>query len=191
MIITIGLAIAAFKACAAAGSGGAGAWATWKWLGTQSEVQLPNGGYDQAAQFEWAGATEASDNVDALPPPAVLDEGLARGATKTQRTKLMRTMHHWVAALRIEFPARQNRPSDRAAMSKWLAGQLRDKGWRVAHIADFTPRAVALACNPSHAEHIASMEADAAVVRSATGRWIHRMRHYIGAAGGAAGASGC
>lgn len=79
-------------------------------------------------------------------------------------------LRRWVNELRLEFPARQNRPSDRAAMAKWLTGRLREHGVRVAHMADMVPRAVALAINKGRSEVLAEAEADAARVRSVAGR---------------------
>lgn len=58
----------------------------------------------------------------------------------------------WMAAVRLEFPLRSNRPSDRACMTKWLSAQMRAKGMRITHIEDAIPRIVAMAINPSRAE---------------------------------------
>lgn len=91
-----------------------------------------------------------------------------------------RFMRHWVAQLRLEFPARQNRPSDRAAMSKWLTAQLRMHGMRVSHIADMVPKAVALALNPSRAEVQAEELADAARIRSNGGRMLYQVGRWFG-----------
>jgi len=93
------------------------------------------------------------------------------------RTRFLR---HWVAELRLEFPARQNRPSDRAAMAKWLTTRLREKGMRVRHIADMVPRAVAFALNPSRAEVHAAEEAREAQIRSVGGRLLFRATRWLG-----------
>jgi hypothetical protein len=95
------------------------------------------------------------------------------------RTRFMR---HWVAELRIEFPARLDRASDRAAMAKWLSKKLREHGMRTRHIADMVPRAVALAINPSRAEVLARQEADEARLRSVGGRFLHRIARGLGLA---------
>lgn len=58
----------------------------------------------------------------------------------------------WVAAVRLEFPLRSNRPSDRACMAKWLASKMRATGMRITHMEDAIPRIVAMAINPSRAE---------------------------------------
>jgi len=58
----------------------------------------------------------------------------------------------WIAAVRMEFPLRSNRPADRACMTRWLCGKMREKGIRITHIADVVPRIVAMAINPSRAE---------------------------------------
>lgn len=59
---------------------------------------------------------------------------------------------HWIAAVRMEFPLRSSRPSDKACMTKWLVGKMRAKGIRITHIEDAVPRIVAMAINPSRAE---------------------------------------
>lgn len=86
-----------------------------------------------------------------------------------RRARMSAFYRHWVAAVRLEFPLRANRPSDRAAMSKWLAGQMRATGVRVSHAADAVPRIVALAINPSRAEVEAGQMADEARLRSVGG----------------------
>lgn len=58
----------------------------------------------------------------------------------------------WIAAVRLEFPLRSDRPSDRACMTKWLATKMRATGMRVTHMEDAIPRIVRMAINPSRAE---------------------------------------
>lgn len=68
----------------------------------------------------------------------------------------------WIAAVRLEFPLRSDRAADRACMSKWLAGKMRERGIRVTHMQDAIPRIVAMAINPSRAEVEAKEMAEAA-----------------------------
>lgn len=101
--------------------------------------------------------------------------GLGRGAN-LEGTAFIR---YWVAQLRVEFPARLNRPSDKAAMSKWLAGKLRARNVRIIHMADIIPRCVMLALNPSRAEVEAEEMADAAAIRTWGQRWVHTLRRHF------------
>lgn len=68
----------------------------------------------------------------------------------------------WIAAVRLEFPLRSERAADRACMSKWLAGKMRERGIRTTHMQDAIPRIVAMAINPSRAEVEAKEMAEAA-----------------------------
>lgn len=63
--------------------------------------------------------------------------------------------NHWAASLRNQFPLRSNRPSDRAAMAKWLVGEMRTRGYRTTHIANIVPVVVSLALLPIRADMIA------------------------------------
>lgn len=88
-----------------------------------------------------------------------------------RRARMSAFYRHWVAELRLEFPLRADRPSDRGAMSKWLHGQMRAKGLRATHAADAIPKIVALAINPSRAEVEAAQWADEAKLRTVGGAW--------------------
>lgn len=88
-----------------------------------------------------------------------------------RRARMSAFYRHWVAELRLEFPLRADRPSDRGAMSKWLHGQMRAKGIRATHAADAIPKIVALAINPSRAEVEAAQWADEAKLRTVGGAW--------------------
>lgn len=99
----------------------------------------------------------ASDLLDALESEGtVADETHVESASQAYHQQDAFVSKHfykvWIAAVRLEFPLRSNRPSDRACMTKWLAGQMRAKGIRVTHIEDAVPRIVAMALNPSRAE---------------------------------------
>lgn len=93
-----------------------------------------------------------------------------------RRARMSAFYRHWVAELRLEFPLRADRPSDRAAMSRWLHGQMRAKGLRATHAADAIPKIVALAINPSRAEVEAAQWADEAKLRTVGEAWWRRVR---------------
>lgn len=111
-----------------------------------------------AAALETRGSEpHASDLLDALESEGTIaDETHVESASQAYRQQDAFVSKHfykvWIAAVRLEFPLRSNRPSDRACMTKWLAGQMRAKGVRVTHIEDAVPRIVAIALNPSRAE---------------------------------------
>lgn len=73
----------------------------------------------------------------------------------------------WIAAVRLEFPLRSDRPSDRACMTKWLAQRMRATGMRITHIEDAVPRIVSMAINPSRAE------VEAAEMGREADKWRH------------------
>lgn len=80
---------------------------------------------------------------------------------------------HWVAAVRLEFPARSSRPSDLACMSKWLYAQLRAKGVRITHAQAVIPHIVRIAAGKSRAEYEAEEMAEiAADVAAGTESWV-------------------
>lgn len=80
-------------------------------------------------------------------------QDLAAVAARKGSVKRASTFYrHWVAEVRMKFPLRTRKPSDQAAMKKWLADEMRLKGIRITHIADAVPRVVALATNRSRAE---------------------------------------
>lgn len=123
----------------------------------------------------------ASDLLDALESEGtVADETHVESACQAYHQQDAFVSKHfykvWIAAVRLEFPLRSNRPSDRACMTKWLAGQMRAKGVRVTHIEDAVPRIVAIALNPSRAEVEAEeMAAEADLWRlPAKTTWIQR-----------------
>jgi len=83
-----------------------------------------------------------------------------------RRARMSAFYRHWVAVVRLEFPLRANRASDRGAMSKWLHGQMKATGMRASHMADAVPKVVRLAMNPSRAEQEAEQMADEAMLRT-------------------------
>lgn len=135
-----------------------------------------------AAALEHRGnEPDASDLLDALESEGTIaDETHVESANQAYHQQDGFVSKHfykvWIAAVRLEFPLRSNRPSDRACMTKWLAGQMRAKGVRVTHIEDAVPRIVAIAVNPSRAEVEAEeMAAEADLWRMpAKASWIQR-----------------
>lgn len=95
-----------------------------------------------------------------------------------RRSRMSAFYRHWVAAARLEFPLRADRPSDRGAMSKWLWGQMRAVGVRTTHAADAVPKVVALALNPSRAEVEAEQWADEARLRSVGGAFWRKLVRF-------------
>lgn len=92
-----------------------------------------------------------------------LHEELAEAAYYERKSYESRHFYrYWIAAVRMEFPLRSDRPSDRACMTKWLVGKMRAKGIRITHIEDAVPRIVAMAINLSRAEVEAKEMAEAA-----------------------------
>lgn len=190
MLITAALCLAA-KAIWVGVTGGSAWYGTRAVLGC-SEVHLTQGEHETAARFErppiedpLLDEDEVSDRMaEVLEGRNEFVSDIARTASRVghtgevleARTQFMR---HWVAELRVEFPLRENRPSDRAAMSKWLATELRRRGVRVRHIADMVPRAVALALNQSRAEALADLEAEAARIRTLGGRWLYDIKRTL------------
>lgn len=144
-----------------------------------SEVSLPVAERREAAAFERQQVEEDDAPPGLAVDPDAFDRAICRGADGGVAGR-RRFLRHWVAVLRLEFPARQNRPSDRAVMAKWLATRLREHGMRVSHMEDMVPRAVALALNPSRAEVLAVQEADEARIRSLGGRWLHSALRWLG-----------
>lgn len=175
--------------------GSAAMYGIWK-LSTMilqtPEISLPERQLKKAAAFEQRVNGHSQD----LPPHLTLEdacglegevgdranrvgaEHASCGLTTSKATAFMR---YWVAELRVEFPQRQDRPSDRAVMAKWLAGKLRAHGVRTMHIANMVPRCVALAINKSRAEHEADQEAEAAKIRTLGERWAYNVRRALGA----------
>lgn len=111
-----------------------------------------------AASIEQRGTTkEEVELVDALESEGtVSDEVHTMCAEDAYRERNMRSAKQfykvWIAAVRLEFPLRSNRPSDRACMTKWLTAKMRATGMRITHMEDCIPRIVAMAINPSRAE---------------------------------------
>lgn len=135
-----------------------------------------------AAALEHRGnEPDASDLLDALESEGTIaNETHVESASQAyhQQDGFVSTHFYkvWIAAVRLEFPLRSNRPADRACMTKWLAGEMRARGVRVTHIEDAVPRIVAIALNPSRAEVEAEeMAAEADLWRMpAKASWIRR-----------------
>lgn len=94
---------------------------------------------------------------------------------------------HWIAATRLEFPARSSRPSDRACMSKWLWGQMRAHGIRHTHARACIPHIVAMAAVKAREEYEAEEMAAIAAVVAAGGEvpgWMEQVTNPPPTGGG-------
>jgi hypothetical protein len=193
VLITMAVAYLAGKWLAASAAAGYGSYKTCRMILDTPEISLPEGQVRQAEEFEARRADRHPDD-DEVPGFATLEDlcGMegevghianrngareAAGFYPTNRGSAF--MRYWVAELRLEFPQRANRPSDRAVMSKWLAGKLREHGVRTMHMANMVPRCVALALNPSRAEIEADQEAEAARVRTLGQRAAYKARRWL------------
>jgi len=110
--------------------------------------------------------------------------GAAAAAMRTPRDaqrhrRASAFVRHWVAAVRVEFPLRADRPSDRGAMSKWLSGKMRQRNMRYTHIESVVPKVVSLALNKSRAEVEADVLREDARIRTIGGRMLHMVRQMI------------
>lgn len=196
MIFTLTAAAFAAKWVAGGLAATYGSYKACRFVADIPEVSLTESAHAHAAYFEHhrpeADVRRARDA--GLPPgythSDVLDgqgensdamhrRGAAAGLGHGDHQEGTAFIRYWVAQLRVEFPARQNRPSDKAAMSKWLAGRLRERGVRITHMADIIPRCVALALNTSRAEFEAAAMADAAAIRTWGQRWIYTLRRHF------------
>jgi hypothetical protein len=79
----------------------------------------------------------------------------SRPRRNTFRFSTTAFVRHWVARVRLQFPLRQDRPSDRAAMMKWLGAELMAHGLRPSHAENAGQLVVGLALLPSRAERTA------------------------------------
>lgn len=203
MILTLTAVVLGAKWAAGSIAAGVGSYKACKFVSDIPEVTLDDNTYGHAAHFErYDPGLDAAFAYAADMPPGhtheqVLDgegvnsdamhrRGAAAGLGGGKAMEGTAFMRYWVSQLRVEFPARQDRPSDRAAMSKWLANKLRARGVRITHMADVIPRCVALALNQSRAEVEAAEMADAAAIRTWGSRWLHTLRRHFRVRGDAA-----
>jgi hypothetical protein len=103
---------------------------------------------------------------------------------RQRRRRASAFLRYWVAAVRLEFPLRADRPSDRGAMSKWLTGKLRARNMRYVHIENAVPRVVSLALNKSRAEVEADVLQEDARIRTVGGRLLYNLRQLFLASAG-------
>lgn len=133
---------------------------------------------DIAAGQDGKGLSELLDSEDSGPLMVNLAAqafaGVSRSATR--RSRITAFYRHWISRARLEFPLRADRASDKGAMSKWLAAELKATGMRATHIADAVPRVVALAINPSRAEVEAAQWAERARLRTLGEGWLYSLR---------------
>lgn len=204
MAITATVVALGLKWLLAGGISGAGVYGAGRMMCGQLEVDLTEQEHNQASGFEGGRLTDENRSGDLGlaagegPLDALADSGqrgdafnrhcaslaCGEGATPAQRGAARSLfMQHWVDEVRLEFPARMDRPSDRAAMAKWLHGELRKRGVRTRHAADMIPRVVALALNRSRAEILGDLEAEAARVRTWGSRFAYEVRRKLHLAG--------
>lgn len=88
-------------------------------------------------------------------------------------------LRHWVARARLQFPLRADRPADRAAMSKWLVGEMREHGIRFTHLANAVALTVRLALLPALSDLSAQAAADTLRTRSRYGRIFFRLKELL------------
>jgi len=157
------------------------AWVLWSF--GRSEI-TPSGGNLAAARH-----LHSSPPVDAFGEVLLEDDSGQSNAAHALEAHRLRAgkpgrstrtfLHHWVSALRCQFPARMDRPADRAAMATWLSSKMRERGMRYAHIADCMPRIVELALQKSRAEVEAEEMAKVAALRTAGGRWWYDLKARV------------
>lgn len=75
-----------------------------------------------------------------------------------RRRRATAFIRHWVARTRLHFPLRADRPSDRAAMAKWLGGEMLGYGMRATYVEPAVQLVLHLALLPSPGE-VAGREA--------------------------------
>lgn len=88
-------------------------------------------------------------------------------------------LRYWIAAVKLQFEMRQDRPSDRAAMRTWLGKELRARGVRVTHIARAAPLVVRLALLPDAGDEIAVLSAETARSRTRWGRLCYNFTTWL------------
>lgn len=101
----------------------------------------------------------------------------ARRKRATFRTRAF--LRHWVARVRIQFPLRADRPSDRAAMLKWLGMEMRGHGIRYAHVENCAEIVVNLALLPSRSLSVAHAVSEEVRSRTRIGRWWYTLSSRI------------
>lgn len=133
---------------------------------------------DFKAGTDGVALSELLDSEDAGALMVQLGAQAFAGVTRApvRRSRITGFYRHWISRARLEFPLRADRASDKGAMSKWLAGELKATGMRATHIADAVPRVVALAINPSRAEVEAEQWAERARLRTMGEGWLYSLR---------------
>lgn len=196
VLLELSAAFLAAKWLAGGGAAGYGGYKATQFAMSIPEVALDEHTHMASSYFEHhEEATDVRMARDAGMPPGhthetVLDgegplsdamhrQGAAAGLGRGANFEGTAFIRYWVSQLRVEFPARLDRPSDRAAMSKWLAGKLRARGVRITHMANAIPKCVALALNRSRAEVEANEIAEAAAIRTRGERWAYNLRRYL------------
>ncbi|APG76237.1 hypothetical protein 1 [Changjiang crawfish virus 7] len=196
VLLELSAALLAAKWLAGGGAAGYGGYKVTQYAMSIPEVALDEHTHGHGAWFEHHDERlDVRFAADAGMPPGhthetVMDgegaladamhrQGAAAGLGAGEHQVGTAFIRYWVSQLRVEFPARLDRPSDRAAMSKWLAGKLRARGVRITHMANAIPKCVALALNRSRAEVEAEEIAEAAAIRTRGERWAYNLRRYL------------
>lgn len=141
------------------------------------EMTVTGTGVPASIAMEQEGAADVHRTLAAI---------AATGNTSTERARasIKAFYRHWIARVRVEFPLRADRASDRAAMSKWLGAAMRAHGIRYTHMADAIPKVVAMAINPSRSEIEAEQWADHSRRRTRGEGWLWSLRRSALAAVG-------
>lgn len=91
-------------------------------------------------------------------------------------------LRYWVARVRLQFPLRADRPSDRAAMLNWLGKEMRLLGIRYTHIEGAAMMVVELSLLPSQSYLCAQVAAEEVRSRSRIGRFLYTLQTRISGA---------
>lgn len=98
---------------------------------------------------------------------------------KRPRARTRAFLRYWMARVKLQFPMRSDRPSDRAAMTKWLEGEMRPKGIRHTHMAHAIPMVIRLSLVPDLADSYAQVAADVVASRTRWGRACYNFRLWL------------
>lgn len=88
-------------------------------------------------------------------------------------------IRHWVAKVRLQFPMRANKPSDKAAMMKWLGGELMAVGIRPSHAEAAGQVVIHLALLPSAGERLGQAIFEERLPRTHGARLLYNIRKTI------------
>lgn len=144
----------------------------------QAEELLPSGTWSQLLVDRNPDSKEASDAAHQAGASDLVIVA-KRGPTRRLHSRTKAFLRHWIARVRMHFPMRSDKPSDRAAMTKWLSGEMREHGIRITHIAQAIPMVVRLCLLPDVSDIAAQTAADVVRSRSRYGRACYRFRTWL------------